>query len=510
MQVVLLQPFTLALIGSLWVAAVYLFARLFALMDHHSRILRRTPVQYLLLVGVAGITNASLGQSTQWIRQFGTAGDDHATAITFGVQGDAVVGGYAYGPLCGPHLGGVDCWLRRFDSAGNAMWSSQFGTSANDNIWAIASKGTAGFWTGGHTQGSLGGPLAGAADGWIACYDWNGNQVWLRQFGSTGEDVLYDICPAGNGGAFATGSTSGAFGGPSAGLRDFWIARIDDAGSFVWVRQYGTNQSDDPLAIVPDAAGGVFVCGHIQRTSGTDWKDGWLARFDGAGNQLWFRIINSGALDWAYDAAPDGSGGVYVCGETEGSLGVPAGFKDGWVARYDAGGNRLWVTQLGSPEAETFSAIATTRNGTILVGGTSYGPFGGAPLGIGDACVAHLDGNGHLISAMRFGSADSDQLSELAVDAQDRMIAIGSTTGNFAAPPAGAYDPWVAAFDITCYANCDDSGFHPFLNVNDFVCFLNRFNSGDPYANCDASTAPPVLTVNDFVCFLSRYAAQCF
>ena len=57
-----------------------------------------------------------------------------------------------------------------------------------------------------------------------------------------------------------------------------------------------------------------------------------------------------------------------------------------------------------------------------------------------------------------------------------------------------------------CYVNCDRCTTPPVLNVNDFVCFLNRFAAGDPYANCDMTTAPPTLNVNDFSCFLNRYA----
>ncbi|MBL9032822.1 MAG: hypothetical protein JNM80_14095 [Phycisphaerae bacterium] len=63
-----------------------------------------------------------------------------------------------------------------------------------------------------------------------------------------------------------------------------------------------------------------------------------------------------------------------------------------------------------------------------------------------------------------------------------------------------------------CYANCDGSTAPPFLNINDFVCFLNYFaggGAGEQYANCDASTTPPVLNVNDFVCFLNRFSAGC-
>lgn len=60
-----------------------------------------------------------------------------------------------------------------------------------------------------------------------------------------------------------------------------------------------------------------------------------------------------------------------------------------------------------------------------------------------------------------------------------------------------------------CYANCDGSAAPPVLNVADFVCFLNKFASGDPYANCDGSTTPPVLNVSDIACFLQKFAQGC-
>ena len=61
----------------------------------------------------------------------------------------------------------------------------------------------------------------------------------------------------------------------------------------------------------------------------------------------------------------------------------------------------------------------------------------------------------------------------------------------------------------SCYANCDGSTTAPILNATDFMCFLNRFRTGDPYANCDHSTAPPVVNVIDFACFLNQFAAGC-
>jgi hypothetical protein len=84
-----------------------------------------------------------------------------------------------------------------------------------------------------------------------------------------------------------------------------------------------------------------------------------------------------------------------------------------------------------------------------------------------------------------------------------------------------AYDQWLAngksapvvmdtgKIPMPCYANCDGSSRGPVLNVNDFVCFMNRFAAGDPWANCDGSTTSPVLNINDFVCFQMKFASGC-
>jgi uncharacterized membrane protein len=69
-----------------------------------------------------------------------------------------------------------------------------------------------------------------------------------------------------------------------------------------------------------------------------------------------------------------------------------------------------------------------------------------------------------------------------------------------------------------CYANCDASTTAPFLNVEDFTCFINRFAAAHAlppevqrwhYANCDRSSTPPVLNVEDFTCFITKFAAGC-
>ena len=73
----------------------------------------------------------------------------------------------------------------------------------------------------------------------------------------------------------------------------------------------------------------------------------------------------------------------------------------------------------------------------------------------------------------------------------------------------GYFEAYRARFPSTCYANCDHSDVYPALNVNDFVCFINKFAAGDPYANCDGSTTPPILNANDFQRFLTAFSQGC-
>ena len=57
-----------------------------------------------------------------------------------------------------------------------------------------------------------------------------------------------------------------------------------------------------------------------------------------------------------------------------------------------------------------------------------------------------------------------------------------------------------------CYADCDNSTSPPRLNIQDFLCFLNKFAIKDPYANC---TVDASIDLADFACFMNRFAAGC-
>ena len=57
-----------------------------------------------------------------------------------------------------------------------------------------------------------------------------------------------------------------------------------------------------------------------------------------------------------------------------------------------------------------------------------------------------------------------------------------------------------------CYADCDFSEGPKRLNVNDFVCFINKYAALDPYANCNVDAA---IDIADFSCFMAKFAQGC-
>lgn len=227
-------------------------------------------------------------------------------------------------------------------------------------------------------------------------------------------------------------------------------------------------------------------------------------------------------------------GELYVGG---GSINVTSGARG--IARWNGSS---WLP-VGSPGEYAYANAMAVYSDLLLVG-TNTVTF---PQGViawdgqqwrevgslGGQVFSLVNGNGLLIAAGQFSTADGAPARNVAVWDGTHWSPLGGgvtdpslqSHASAAAPYAGG---WLVGGNFTladgqvsaalarwgrsspaCYANCDCSAAAPVLNVNDFVCFLTRFATGDPWANCDGSTASPALNVNDMICFQSRFVAGC-
>src|SRR5262249_37031201 len=159
-----------------------------------------------------------------------------------------------------------------------------------------------GVYVGGNTIGIFPGQTAAGEsdiDAFVARYDNAGNQLWVRQFGSTtvASDAVTGIAADATG-VYAIGWTNGALQGQTnSGSSDIFIRKYDVNGTVLWTRQFGTPEEDVAFAAASDATG-VYA-------GGNEFGDGFVRKYDSNGNMLWERMIATTSTEETRGLAAD-------------------------------------------------------------------------------------------------------------------------------------------------------------------------------------------------------------
>jgi hypothetical protein len=314
--------------------------------------------------GDAFLLRFSPSGSLVWGRRFGSADYEYGA----GVCGDGAGGAYVTGPL-----GGGSVFLARFNSEGEQLWYRSFTSGSTDYVQAIAPDGAGGCFLSGTTRGSLAGPNAGQEDAFVVRYDEDGNQLWARQFGSEQADLCEAACADSAGGVILSGRTSGVLGVASFGFGDAWIARYDADGNRLWIVQVGTPAPEALMALCADGVGGFYAGGSTSGSWGgpsAGGSDAVLLHLTGSGQVLWVRQLGTNEPEYARSLATDAAGGVYVFGDTFGSLGGPHNLgRETYLAHYAPSGAPLWVTQMGTPDDDMPGGAAPDASGGVYIAG---------------------------------------------------------------------------------------------------------------------------------------------
>lgn len=333
--------------------------------------------------------------SLQWTRQLGGPDFDFGAAVSADGLGNA----YLVGSFSGT-MGGVsstylkDVFLAKFDSTGVLKWMRQLGApGANEEADAVAVDSLENIYIAGYTRGNAVAPNAGEYDIFVAKYSADGGHQWTRQLGGTGDDRTGAITTDGAGNVYVSGGTSGSLGGPNAGQRDAFVAKLDAAGELLWTRQLGAASEEYSHSVAADGAGNVFIAG----TTDGAWaganagaRDAFLANFDGAGNLLWTRQLGSDGQDGGLAVSAGGPYGVFLTGETTGDLGAVHGGYDAFVANYDLSGNLKWTRQFGTNRTDKGSGVSFDGLGNLYFSGFTTGGLAGPSAGEFDVFLAKL------------------------------------------------------------------------------------------------------------------------
>ncbi len=274
-----------------------------------------------------------------------------------------------------------DSWITKFDSNGNEQWFNQIGGPFFDESYDLATDAEGNSYIVGWTQGLIeeSDPSRNLLkyDAWIAKYDTNGEQQWVKQLGSVDQGLEFawatDTDSEGN--IYVTGWTTGELGTKDKKFEksdsyDIWLAKFNPDGTQEYVKQFGSKGDDGTYLsdMVIDSQDNVFLTGYTNGKlgKGGDDKDSfnaWVARFDTQGNNIWTQQIGSkDNVDYATGLSVDDSGRLYVTGFTEAFLGTSSNGANG--AGVDA-----WFAQLDVEKGKLQKFIGESKNINVSSGG---------------------------------------------------------------------------------------------------------------------------------------------
>jgi len=224
--------------------------------------------------------------SEVWTRQFGTSDGDAAFGVAVDASGGVYVAGYTHGVLPGQTLlGDYDAFVRKYDNSSNEIWAKQFGTSNEDSAAYVAVEASGNVYVAGFTRGVLPGQTrSGFTDAFVRKYDGEGNELWTRQFGTSIDDHAGGVAVDGSGNVYVAGYTYGALPGQeNLGDGDAFVRKYDGAGNELWTRQFGTSGDDYAIGVAVNTSGSVYVAGITGATlpGQTSWggSDAFLVKF---------------------------------------------------------------------------------------------------------------------------------------------------------------------------------------------------------------------------------------
>jgi len=286
--------------------------------------------------------------------------------------------------------GSQDVYLTKYDSAGNVVWSNLVGSAGSASGDSIALDPSGGVVITGASTADL--TTTSVADGnndsFVARYDANGNQTWIKQIQTLATNQSNAVSVDASGNIYIGGSVSGGVvgaGQTSQGGGDAYLAKFSSSGTLLAENQFGTTGADSVAATATGSDGSLYVAS-VQNGEAI------LSKY--AGGNI------TAAPTWTEDlGALQGGGGI-------GGLAVS--------------GNQVYVS-------------GTTSNGNLTAGGTATvtAPSSGGT----DAFVFGTTDNGTTATAGNVtyvGTSGSDTGGGLTVGSDGTVYLTGSTTGTFA------------------------------------------------------------------------------
>lgn len=408
-----------------------------------------TPDQQGRLVKLTGLDSAPQGVFNA------VADPDSGTTAAQSTVVDADGNVYVLGTATGDfgnelNQGSQDAYLSKYDSAGNLQWTKLVGSSGAASGTSMALDASGGIVVAGTTTAKLtANALAdGSNDSFVARYDANGNQSWVKQIQTLNANQGLAVSTDASGNVYLGGQVTGVIGAgqSSAGGSDAYLAKFDSKGTLLAEQQFGTSGSDQISATATTSNGDLIVAsvqsGHAivskyaagDITSSPAWQidlgdlqNGAIGGLAVSGDQIYL----SGSTS---NAALDAGGQATIANAS-------AGGSDAFVANLTDSGAGVaanHVSYVGTGTSDKGGSLTVGSDGTVYLAGTTTGTFAGQSRTSANAdnlFVSAMASDGSLAWTRQYGGADGQSAGRAVVlDPQGASVldALGLPRGSIA------------------------------------------------------------------------------
>ena len=216
-----------------------------------------------------------------WAKQAGGTNSSMSRAIALDSSGNIYLTGNFNGTATFASTdlfsnGGWDIFVAKLDANGNWVWAQKAGGTDWDDGYSIAVDSSSNIYLTGKIYGTVSFgtiPLTSSGtDIFVAKLDSNGNWLWAKRAGGTGEDCGYGVALDGAANIYLTGcfkntATFGTIPLTSSGDFDIFVAKLDSGGTWLQANRAGGTSEDAGWGITLDSAANVYVTGYFKETA---------------------------------------------------------------------------------------------------------------------------------------------------------------------------------------------------------------------------------------------------
>lgn len=296
-------------------------------------------------------------------------------------------------------------------------------------------------------------------------YTPEGDLIWAKKIGGTGDDVAYDLK--------LDNADNIYFCGRSEQMVDFdpgpnvynynwaegFVIKLDNNGEFIWLKPY--NVSISHLEI--DSSDNLLISGIFSGTQNFNTTeapvnltavgslDVFVTKFDNSGMYLWTRQVGGVMLDNVFSMTTDNDDNIYFCGifsfnadfdpSASDFFMTAVGSSDAYVCKLNSAGNFVWAKQFGGTEADFGINLAfdteqnlylTGRFGDTVDFDPNQGIFNLTSVSDSTAFIVKLGTDSNFIWALPFSAnsiVSTSNIQDIMFDNENNLVLSINTQG---------------------------------------------------------------------------------